>query len=110
MTLLQRESAEGKLNAVTLAMIHGNASATEEETFNEMKSVITTKRRELQRLVLQEKDSLIPRACKDLFWNMSKIVHLFYAKNDGFTGHDLMNTVNGITKEPIVLSDFASGK
>lgn len=106
MQTFKRESAEGKLNAVTLAMIHGNGSATEEETFNEMKSVITTKRRELQRLVLQEKDSLIPRACKDLFWNMSKIVHLFYAKNDGFTGHDLMNTVNGITEVPIILSEL----
>ncbi|PRQ30350.1 putative ent-kaurene synthase [Rosa chinensis] len=85
MQTFKRESAEGKLNAVTLAMLHGNGSATDEETFSEMKSIIAIKRRELQRLVLQ-KDSLVPRACKDLFWNMCKIVHLFYAKHDGFTG------------------------
>ncbi|XP_040361761.1 ent-kaurene synthase, chloroplastic isoform X3 [Rosa chinensis] len=105
MQTFKRESAEGKLNAVTLAMLHGNGSATEEETFSEMKSIITIKRRELQRLVLQ-KDSLVPRACKDLFWNMCKIVHLFYAKHDGFTGHDLMKTVNGLTEEPIILSEL----
>ncbi|XP_050368863.1 ent-kaurene synthase, chloroplastic-like [Argentina anserina] len=41
MQTFKRESAEGKLNAVTLAMLHGNGSATEEETFSEMKSIIT---------------------------------------------------------------------
>ena len=104
--MLQRESAEGKLNAVTLAMLHASGSATEEETFNEMKSIITNKRRELQGLVVQEKDSLVPRACKDLFWQMCKIVHLFYAKHDGFTGHDLMKTVNAVIEEPIILSEL----
>ncbi|KAL6196844.1 hypothetical protein ACLB2K_032457 [Fragaria x ananassa] len=105
MQSFKRESAEGKLNSVTLAMLHGDGSVTEEETFTEMKSILTSKRRELQRLVLQ-KDSLVPRACKDLFWNMCKIVHLFYAKHDGFTGHDLMKTVNGVTEEPIILSEL----
>ena len=105
MTLLQREYAEGKLNAVILAMLHGNGKSTEEETFTEMKCIITIKRRELQRLVLQ-KDSVVPRACKDLFWNMCKIVHLFYAKHDGFTSHDLMKTVNGLTEKPIILSEL----
>ncbi|KAL6206151.1 hypothetical protein ACLB2K_023400 [Fragaria x ananassa] len=105
MQSFKRESAEGKLNSVTLAMLHGDGSVNEEETFTEMKSIITSKRRELQRLVLQ-KDSLVPRACKDLFWNMCKIVHLFYAKHDGFTGHDLMKTVNGVTEEPIILSEL----
>ncbi|XP_050370641.1 terpene synthase 6, chloroplastic-like isoform X2 [Argentina anserina] len=109
MQTFKRESAEGKLNAVTLAMLHGNGSATEEETFSEMKSIITIKRRELQRLVLQ-KDSVVPRACKDLFWNMCKVVHLFYAKHDGFTGHDLMKTVNGVTQEPIILGELQEGK
>ncbi|RWR88506.1 ent-kaur-16-ene synthase, chloroplastic-like protein [Cinnamomum micranthum f. kanehirae] len=29
--------------------------------------------------------SLFPRECKDLFWMMSKIIHLFYMRNDGYT-------------------------
>ncbi|CAL9016458.1 unnamed protein product [Prunus brigantina] len=102
----KRESAEGKLNALTLAMIHGNRVVTEEETINEMKSVITSKRRELLRLVLLEKGSIVPRACKDLFWNMSKVLHLFYAKNDGFTAHDMMKTVMAVTEEPIVADEL----
>ncbi|KAL6206008.1 hypothetical protein ACLB2K_023259 [Fragaria x ananassa] len=58
-----REAAEGKINSVTLAMIHCNGSIREEEVIDEMKRIITSKRRELQGLVLQEKDSVIPRCC-----------------------------------------------
>ncbi|KAM2009837.1 hypothetical protein ACFX16_004557 [Malus domestica] len=101
----KRESAEGKLNAVSLAMIHGNG-VTEEEAIDEMKNVIVSKRRELLRLVLLEKGSVVPRACKDLFWNMSKVLHLFYAKHDGFTAHDMMKTVNAVMEEPILLSEL----
>ncbi|TQE02673.1 hypothetical protein C1H46_011742 [Malus baccata] len=101
----KRESAEGKLNAVSLAMIHGSG-ITEEEAINEMKNVIVSKRRELLRLVLLEKGSIVPRACKDLFWNMSKVLHLFYAKHDGFTAHDMMKTVNAVMEEPILLSEL----
>ncbi|RXH86679.1 hypothetical protein DVH24_021952 [Malus domestica] len=100
----KRESAEGKLNAVSLAMIHGSG-ITEEEAINEMKNVIVSKRRELLRLVLLEKGSVVPRACKDLFWNMSKVLHLFYAKHDGFTAHDMMKTAYSVIEEPILLSE-----
>ncbi|CAN6553753.1 unnamed protein product [Malus baccata var. baccata] len=101
----KRESAERKLNAVSLAMIHGSG-VTEEEAISEMKNVIVSKRRELLRLVLLEKGSVVPRACKDLFWNMSKVLHLFYAKHDGFTAHDMMKTVNAVMEEPILLSEL----
>ncbi|KAM1765313.1 hypothetical protein ACFX11_004456 [Malus domestica] len=99
----KRESAEGKLNAVSLAMIHGSG-ITEEEAINEMKNVIVSKRRELLRLVLLEKGSVVPRACKDLFWNMSKVLHLF--KHDGFTAHDMMKTAYSVIEEPILLSEL----
>ncbi|CAN6689101.1 unnamed protein product [Malus baccata var. baccata] len=101
----KRESAEGKLNAVSLAMIHGSG-VTEEEAISEMKNVIVSKRRELLRLVLLEKGSVVPRACKDLFWNMSKVLHLFYAKHDGFTAHDMMKTAYAVIEEPILLSEL----
>ncbi|XP_070662463.1 ent-kaurene synthase-like 1 [Malus domestica] len=101
----KRESAERKLNAVSLAMIHGSG-VTEEEAISEMKNVIVSKRRELLRLVLLEKGSVVPRACKDLFWNMSKVLHLFYAKHDGFTAHDMMKTAYAVIEEPILLSEL----
>ncbi|KAI5332531.1 hypothetical protein L3X38_022660 [Prunus dulcis] len=36
----KRDSAEGKLNALSLTMIHGNGVVTEEETINEINSII----------------------------------------------------------------------
>lgn len=102
----ERESKEGKLNAVSLYMIHGKGSITEEEAVEELKSIIESSRRELLRLVLQEKDSMVPRACKDLFWKMCKVVHLFYMKDDGFTSHEMINAANAVLNESIVLKDF----
>ena len=60
--MLQRESEQGKLNAVTLRVIHSGL-ITEEEAMKELKSIIGSKRRELLKLVLQEKSSVVPRAC-----------------------------------------------
>ncbi|GLT75771.1 hypothetical protein SLA2020_474700 [Shorea laevis] len=100
----KRESDEGKLNAVSLCIIHGDGINAEEEAIKEMKSFIASKRRELLKLVLQEKRSVVPRACKDLFWNMIKVLHLFYRKDDGFTSNEMMNAVNAIIEEPIVLN------
>lgn len=104
--MLQREYEEGKLNAVSLSLIHGSGSATEEEAINELKSFVNSKRRELLRLVLQEKDSIVPRACKDLFWNMSQVCHLFYANDDGFTSDEMINVAKAVIEEPVIRSDL----
>ncbi|XP_062170077.1 ent-kaurene synthase, chloroplastic-like [Alnus glutinosa] len=100
----KRESDEGKLNAVSLCIIHGDGINTEEEAVKELKSFIASRRRELLKLVLQEKSSVVPRACKDLFWKMIKVLHLFYRKDDGFTSDEMINVVNAIIEEPIVLN------
>lgn len=60
--MLQGESEQGKLNAVTLRVIHSGV-ITEAEVMKELKSIIGGKRRELLKLVLQEKSSVVPRAC-----------------------------------------------
>jgi ent-kaurene synthase len=104
--MLQRESEEGKLNAVSLCMIHGGGVFTEEEAIKELKSIIGSKRRELLKLVLQEKGSVVPRACKDFFWKMIKVLHLFYMKDDGFTSNEMINAVNAVIEEPIVLNEM----
>ena len=100
MCCLQRESKEGKLNAVSLYMIHTDAT-TEEDAINEIKCAIEINRRELLQLVLQEKDSVVPRACKDLFWKMCRVVHQFYIKDDGFTSEDMFGAVKDILYKPI---------
>ncbi|CAJ2659138.1 unnamed protein product [Trifolium pratense] len=101
----KRESEEGKLNAVSLHMLHGNGVVTYEDTIDKLKGVIEENRRELLRLVLKEKGSLVPRDCKDLFWKMMKVLNLFYIKDDGFTSNEMMySTVNAVLKDPIILN------
>ncbi|XP_015583550.2 ent-kaurene synthase, chloroplastic isoform X1 [Ricinus communis] len=97
----QRESKEGKLNAVSLHMIQGNGGVNEEEAIRKIKVLINSQRSELLRLVLREKNSNIPRACKDLFWKMIKVLHLFYLKDDGFTSNEMISTANAVITEPV---------
>ncbi|PIA47659.1 hypothetical protein AQUCO_01400341v1 [Aquilegia coerulea] len=102
----KRESKEGKLNGVSLLMIHDPAVSIEEEAMTKMKNVIDSSRRELMQLVFQRNDSMVPRACKDLFWNMCRVVHLFYASNDGFTSVDQMvSDVKAVMYVPLTLPE-----
>lgn len=98
------------MNALSLHIAHGNGGVTAEEVIDEMKGVIEDKRRELLRLVLQEKGSVVPRDCKDLFWKMMKVLNLFYVKDDGFTSNEMHSTVNAVLKEPIVINEFVGIK
>jgi ent-kaurene synthase len=84
-------------------MLHGNGAVTYEDAIDKLKGVIEDERRELLRLVLKEKGSLVPRDCKDLFWKMMKVLNLFYMKDDGFTSNEMMHsTVNAVLKDPII--------
>ncbi|XP_028773298.1 ent-kaur-16-ene synthase, chloroplastic-like [Neltuma alba] len=103
----KRESAQGKLNAFTLRIAQRGGDVTEEDLIQEMKDIIEENRRELLRLVLQEEGSTIPRACKNLFWNMAKVLYLFYLKDDGFTSHELLSTVSDVLEKPVVLHEFS---
>lgn len=102
---LQRESKEGKLNAVTLQMLDGS-STSEGEATESIASIIISKRRELLKLVLQEKDSMVPRACKDLFWKMSTVLHFFYMDDDGFTSDEKTSAVKALLDQPITLNEL----
>ncbi|KAI4323268.1 hypothetical protein L6164_022888 [Bauhinia variegata] len=106
----KRESGEGKLNAITLRVLHRNGAVTAEGAIEELKGIVEDKRRELLRLVLQDKGSIVPRACKDLFWKMAKVLFLFYLKDDGFTSHEMFSIVNSVIEEPVVLNESVAGK
>jgi len=82
-------------------MVHGKRVVTYEDAIDKLKNVIEEKRRELASLVLQEKGSLVPRDCKDLFWKMMKVLNLFYIKDDGFTSNEMHCTVNAVIKGPL---------
>lgn len=97
----KREMQAGKLNALTLQMNRGKHGVVEEEVVEEMKMVIGNKRRELMRLVLETKGSIVPKACKDAFWSMSNVLNLFYATDDGFTGNAILDVVKQTIYEPV---------
>ncbi|XP_047309417.1 terpene synthase 6, chloroplastic-like [Impatiens glandulifera] len=100
----ERESKEGKLNAVSLYMLERNGEATEEETIENLMGIVLQQRTELLGLVLQQEEgNLIPRACKEVFWKMIQICHIFYAKDDGFTSNTMVNAVKSIIYQPISL-------
>lgn len=99
---VKREAKEGKLNAVLLRIIPSGGAIIEEEIVKEMRGIIDRTRRELLKMVLEGKDSVVPGACKDVFWKMSKVVHYFYMKDDGFSSHELIEVVNAVIYEPLV--------
>ncbi|KAJ0042979.1 hypothetical protein Pint_18082 [Pistacia integerrima] len=101
---LKRECKEETLNAVSLQTIHSKGVIAEEEAIENLRSVINSSTRELLRLVLQEKGSIIPRPIKDLFLKTSKSSHLFYMEDDGFTSDSMMNFVNDLIQEQLCVN------
>ncbi|AAD30231.1 Ent-kaur-16-ene synthase [Arabidopsis thaliana] len=101
----KRESAEGKLNAVSLHMKHERDNRSKEVIIESMKGLAERKREELHKLVLEEKGSVVPRECKEAFLKMSKVLNLFYRKDDGFTSNDLMSLVKSVIYEPVSLQE-----
>ncbi|KAL6567607.1 Ent-kaurene synthase TSP4, chloroplastic [Orobanche gracilis] len=100
----ERELKDGKVNAVSLyMMINSGGKITKEAAVMEMKRLVESQRRELLGLVLEEKNSVVPKSCKDLFWHMSTVLHLFYSKDDGFTSQELIRVVKAMIYEPVVL-------
>ncbi|XP_027077703.2 ent-kaurene synthase TSP4, chloroplastic-like [Coffea arabica] len=102
----ERERKEGKLNSVTLRL-SPDGTVSEAAAIAEVKLLIENERRRLLRLVLQKDGSVVPRACKDMFWNLSRILHQFYFNNDGFTSEvEMVDLVKAIIHKPIPLEDF----
>nr|Q9XEI0.1 RecName: Full=Ent-kaurene synthase 2, chloroplastic; Short=SrKS2; Flags: Precursor [Stevia rebaudiana]AAD34295.1 kaurene synthase [Stevia rebaudiana] len=99
----KREFKEGKLNAVALHLSNGESGKVEEEVVEEMMMMIKNKRKELMKLIFEENGSIVPRACKDAFWNMCHVLNFFYANDDGFTGNTILDTVKDIIYNPLVL-------
>ncbi|KAL6495713.1 hypothetical protein OROGR_030276 [Orobanche gracilis] len=99
-----RELKDGKVNAVSLyMMINSGDKITKEAYVMEMKRLVDSQSRELLGLVLEEKNSVVPKSCKDLFWHMSTVLHMFYSKDDGFTSQELIRVVKAMLYEPVVV-------
>ncbi|CAN1220951.1 Ent-kaurene synthase 5, chloroplastic [Linum grandiflorum] len=100
---VQMDSDE--VDAVALLLEEGSGRRSIEDVMEEVKREIERERKKLLKLVLEEdKEKGIPRCCKEPFWKMGKVLHLFYIKDDGFTNTDLINAASSIVNEPIRLS------
>ncbi|KAI3962955.1 hypothetical protein MKW92_043002 [Papaver armeniacum] len=109
------EIENGKLiNAISVLMSSG--SVTEEEALKKVRAMIQKSRRELLRLVLHSKESVMPRACKELFWRMNKQIHFidrnddaFGRYNDGVTNlQEMVSVVKAIFEERLNLPPCAT--
>ncbi|KAM7528820.1 hypothetical protein LguiB_032230 [Lonicera macranthoides] len=101
--IFKRETDQGKqVNAISLRMIHSGRTTTKEEAIEETMRFIESQMEELLNLVVKEKGSIVPRACKELLWKMAKVSHLFYLKNDEFTSlQTMVKVVKDVIYEPI---------
>ena len=99
---MQRETKDGKLNVVALYMSDEKSGIVEEEeVVNEMKKLTENQKKEMMKLVMETKGSVVPKECKDVFWNMCNVLNLFYATDDGFTGNAILDVVKEIIYEPV---------
>ena len=99
----ERESSEGKLDSVSLRVLHSDGSMSIEAAKESIRRSVASCRKDLLRLVLKE-DSVVPRACRELFWNMCKICHFFYSHTDAFSSPtEMVSTVNAVIHEPLKL-------
>ncbi|XP_078166440.1 ent-kaur-16-ene synthase, chloroplastic-like isoform X1 [Carex rostrata] len=96
-----REGKEGKLNSVSLRILSSGNSLSIEEAEKDVKKSIEDIRTELLELVLKE-GTTVPKPCKELFWKMYKILHLFYMNTDGFSSpKEMVSAVNAVIHDSL---------
>ncbi|KAF7066612.1 hypothetical protein CFC21_072565 [Triticum aestivum] len=100
---LERESREENLDYVSLLVLHSGGSMSIQTAKETIQKAIASCRKGLLKLVLRE-NTVVPRPCKELFWKMCKIVHLFYSQTDGFSSpNEMVSAVNAVINEPLKL-------
>ncbi|XP_054814992.1 ent-kaur-16-ene synthase, chloroplastic-like isoform X3 [Prosopis cineraria] len=104
----QREKEQGKfINSISLRLNHGCGAGSEEQIIKEIKRKIDETRKELLRLVLQKKGSMISADVKDVYWKMCRTLHLAYKKDDVIHAKEMPNEVlnisNVVLNHPIIL-------
>ncbi|KAJ6792690.1 ent-kaur-16-ene synthase, chloroplastic isoform X1 [Iris pallida] len=105
MHTFEREEKEGKLNSVTLRVHHSRGCTSVDEAKREIEGEIDSGRTELLKMVLQSEGSMVPRACKDVFWAMHRVLNLVYMRTDGFTSQkEMLAGVRAVIHEPIDVS------
>jgi ent-kaurene synthase len=100
---IEKEGIEVTVNSISLLVLYSGGSMSPEAAKKEIQKSIDSCRRELLRLVLK-KDTVVPRPCKELFWKMNQVNHLFYAHTDGYTSQtEMVGAVNAVIHDPLKL-------
>ncbi|KAK6933933.1 Terpene synthase, metal-binding domain [Dillenia turbinata] len=102
----EREAKQGKLNAVHLHMIHNENIITEEDSVKALKEIIDENRKKLLRLTLESKGNVVPRACKDLFWDMSQILHFIFSVHGFSSPKEMISAMNEVIYKPFELPEL----
>ncbi|KAF0909515.1 hypothetical protein E2562_037028 [Oryza meyeriana var. granulata] len=113
MASYKREWAEGKVNSVMLQAGVRRAGeevspASVDAAKEEIRRMIEASKREMLRLVTREEAAAggcggsVPRLCKDMFWNMCKVVNLTYVKANGYcTLEEMLGAARAVVHEPL---------
>ncbi|TVU15797.1 hypothetical protein EJB05_39335, partial [Eragrostis curvula] len=64
--------------------------------------VVRCPERKLLRLVLAE-GSAVPRPCKQVFWDMWKVMELFYRETDGYQPKEMRGAEDAVLHEPLLV-------
>ncbi|OEL35632.1 Ent-pimara-8(14),15-diene synthase [Dichanthelium oligosanthes] len=100
-----KESGEGTINSVPLVadLRYGGRSGASsiEAAKRELSRTIEASRRELLRLVVRD-GGAVPWPCRQLFWDMCKVLHLFYLEEDGYASpKEMMHAANAVILQPL---------
>lgn len=103
--VLQREKKEKKPNSVSLQQAAHKGAISEEEAISNIEKMVEYNRRKLLQMILQTKGSLVPKQCKDVFWNTCKIAYYLYSHADEFTSpQQMIEDMKLLIHEPLNLS------
>ncbi|KAL3846298.1 hypothetical protein ACJIZ3_003701 [Penstemon smallii] len=92
-------------NSVALLVAQSDGANPEEEAISKMQQIIEQKKIELQQMVLQTKESMVPKEYNDLFWMTYKVACYAYIDGDGFSyTKKVIEDMNALFHEPLVLT------
>ncbi|PWZ25715.1 hypothetical protein Zm00014a_036415 [Zea mays] len=97
----EREKEQGKVNSVLLLLALEEEGGSIEAVKREVRRAIEASRIQLLRLVLRN-ESEVPWPCRQVFWNICKVVHQFYVHVDGYaSAKQMMHAGNAVVHHPL---------
>ncbi|CAN6342768.1 unnamed protein product [Urochloa humidicola] len=106
----KREKAQGKINSVLL-LANSRHGGDIKAAKREASGAIEASRKELLRLVVggDGGGDVVPPRCRLEFWNMCKVLHVFYMEGDSYSVPELLvHAANAVVLDPLRLPEGRS--